>query len=121
MMKRSLGIAPVCSIALCAACLKGTNGRASGMMRFRLAYGTIERLVIEAAQQEGEKPSFENLPDTGMVMRTRTDANTGTKFNEFYGKRSFIADMWRPGRKVERIVDRRTGNAIWGRPLPAAR
>jgi hypothetical protein len=82
---------------------------------------TIERLVIEAAQQEGEKPSFENLPDTGMVMRTRTDANTSTKFNEFYGKRSFIADMGRPGRKVERIVDRRTGNAIWGRPLPAAR
>ena len=55
---------------------------------------TIERLVIEAAQQEAEKPSFENLPDTGMVMRTRTDANVGTKFNEFYGKRSLVGPTW---------------------------
>jgi hypothetical protein len=46
-------------------------------------------------------------------MRTRVDANTGTKYNEFFGKRSYIADMGRPGRRVAKIVDRRTGQAIW--------
>jgi hypothetical protein len=30
---------------------------------------------------------------------------------------TFIADMGRPGRKVERIVDRNSGHAIWGKPF----
>jgi hypothetical protein len=41
----------------------------------------------------------------------------GEKVTEFYGTRSFIADMGRPGRQVERIVDRRTGNVIFGKPF----
>ena len=84
------------------------------------AMDSIEALVLQSAQQEGERPSFENLPDIGMVMRTRTDANTGTKYNEFYSKQSFIADMGRPGRQVERIVDRRSNSVIWGKPLSQA-
>jgi hypothetical protein len=71
--------------------------------------------LLQAARREGENRSPENLPDDGIIMRVRTDANTGGKFHEFHGKRSFIADMSRPGRKVERIVDRRTGQAIWGK------
>jgi hypothetical protein len=59
---------------------------------------TIERLVLEAAQQEGEKPSFDNLPSDGsLVARHRVDADTGSKVTEFYGKRSFIADMGKAG------------------------
>jgi hypothetical protein len=85
------------------------------------AFVHFKAQVIEAAQQEGEKPSFENLPDDGMVMRTRTDANTGTKFNEFFGKRSYIADMGRKGRRVAAIIDRNSGNCIWGTPLRQAR
>jgi hypothetical protein len=80
-----------------------------------VVFDNFERMLLDAATAEGERPSEANLPDTGMVMRTRTDANTGTKYNEFYGKRSFIADMGRPGRQVERIVDRNSGQAIWGR------
>jgi hypothetical protein len=85
------------------------------------ARANIEALVIDAARLEGERPSADNLPDEGTVMRTRTDANTGTKFNEFFGRRSFIADMGRPGRPVARIVDRKTGNCIWGTAFPSAR
>jgi hypothetical protein len=77
------------------------------------AFVNFENMIIEAAKAEGERPSVENLPDDGMVMRTRVDANTGTKYNEFFGKRSYIADMGRPGRRVAKIVDRRTGQAIW--------
>jgi hypothetical protein len=79
-----------------------------------VVFDNFERMLLDAARQGGEKPSFENLPDTGMVMRVRTDANTGTKYNEFYGKRSFIADMGRPGRNVERIVDRRSTRSSGG-------
>jgi hypothetical protein len=81
----------------------------------------FERMLLDAAKVEGERPSVENLPaDGSMVMRTRTDDMNG-KSIEWFGKRSFIADMGGPGRPVERIVDRRTGNAIWGRPFSQAR
>ena len=81
----------------------------------------FESELIKAAQQEGASPSEANLPDDGIIMRTRTDSNTGGKFNEFYGKTSFIRDMSRPGRRVVAVIDRNTGQAIWGRPFPVAR
>lgn len=80
------------------------------------AMDTIEALVLQAAQLEGQRPSFENLPDTGMVVRHRTD-DMGQRVTEFFGRRSFIADMGRPGRPVERIVDRNSGQTIWGKPF----
>jgi hypothetical protein len=85
------------------------------------ARATIEALVIDAAKAEGERPSTENLPDTGMIMRTRTDADTGTKYNEFYGRESFIAQMGRSGRRVAKIVDPRSQAVIWGRNFDQAR
>jgi hypothetical protein len=81
----------------------------------------FEAMLLRAARAEGERPSVENLPaDGSMVMRTRTD-DTNAKFNEFFGRRSFIADMGRPGRPVERIIDRRSNSVIWGKPLGQAR
>ena len=77
--------------------------------------------MLAAAQAEGLKPSPENLPDTGMIMRIRTDANTGGKFNEFYGKRSFIADMGREGRRVACIRNPHDNSVLWGQPLQQAR
>ncbi len=85
------------------------------------AMDNIERMVLDAARQEGLQPSFDNLPPDGsIVMQTRSDANTGGKFNEFFGRESFIKKMGRPGRKVLRIVDPRSGNAIWGAPFSRA-
>jgi hypothetical protein len=87
-----------------------------------IVFDNFETELIKAAIAEGQRPSASNLPDDGsMVMRTRTDANTGTKFNEFYGTESFIRGFTRPGRRVAAIIDRNTGQAIWGRPLPTAR
>jgi hypothetical protein len=82
----------------------------------------FEEILLDAAKAEGLTPSEANLPPSGeIVMRTRSDANTGGKFNEFFGTESFIKSMGREGRKVVAIVDRRTGNCIWGRPLQQAR
>jgi hypothetical protein len=78
------------------------------------AMDTIERLVIEACKLEGANPSYDNLPSDGsLVARHRVDADTGSKVTEFFGRRSFLADMGRPGRRVAKIMDRRTGQAIW--------
>jgi len=37
--------------------------------------------LLQAARREGENSSPENLPDDGIIMRVRTDANTGGKFH----------------------------------------
>jgi hypothetical protein len=80
------------------------------------AFVNFEKMLLEAATAEGERPSVENLPPDGtIVMRVRSDENTGGKFNEFFGTTSFIKEMGREGRKVAAIVDRRTGQAIWSR------
>jgi hypothetical protein len=39
----------------------------------------------------------------------------------WFGKESFIKQMGRPGRRVLRICDPRSGNVIWGKPFPQAR
>ena len=78
-------------------------------------------MLLDAAKAEGERPSLDNLPPSGeLVARHRTD-DMNAKVTEWYGRDSFIKSMGRPGRPVERIVDRRSGNAIWGRPFDRAR
>jgi hypothetical protein len=77
------------------------------------ALRNFEAMLIQAATGEGEHPSADNLPSDGsMIMRTRTDANTGTKFNEFYGRCSFIADMSRGGQRVLRLMNPKTGDVL---------
>ena len=85
-----------------------------------IVFDNFEALIIEAAKREGAKPSIDNLPPDGsLVSRTRVDDMNGKSIN-WYGTTSFIKDMSRPGRKVRCIVDRRSGNAIWGNPLRQA-
>jgi hypothetical protein len=85
-------------------------------------FDNFERMIIEAAMAEGLKPSFENLPPSGeLVARHRVDAATGEKHTDWYGRKSFIYDLGRPARRVERIVDRRSGSVIWGAAFPSAR
>jgi hypothetical protein len=38
-----------------------------------------------------------NLPDSGMIQRNRVDENTGAKSIEWFGRRSFIADLNQSG------------------------
>jgi hypothetical protein len=82
-----------------------------------IVFDNFENELIKAATAEGASPSFENLPSDGsLVARHRTD-DMGQRVTEFYGRRSFIADMGRPARQVERIVDRNSGQTIWGKPF----
>ena len=83
-----------------------------------IVFDNFEAELIKAATAEGQRPSVDNLPDDGsMVMRNSVDSATGERMTEFFGRRSFIADMGRPGRPVERIVDRNSGQTIWGKPF----
>ena len=78
----------------------------------------IEALVIKAAMAEGLKPSPENLPrDGSLIRRERTDQDTGARSIEWLGRRSFIADMGRESQLVARIADPRRGIVHWGEPL----
>jgi hypothetical protein len=77
----------------------------------------FERMLLDAAKAEGARPSIDNLPPSGeLVARHRTD-DMNAKVTEWYGRDSFIKSMGRPGRPVERIVDRRNGSVLWGRPF----
>jgi hypothetical protein len=86
-----------------------------------IVFDNFEAMLLQAAKAEGERPSIDNLPSNGaLVARHRTD-DMGSRVTEWFGKQSFIADMGRPGRRVVRIVDRRSGQVIWGQPFPSAR
>lgn len=62
------------------------------------AFDNIEKMLLQAALGEGLRPSFDSLPQDGsMISRVRVDDATGEKSINFYGRRSFIADMGRPG------------------------
>jgi hypothetical protein len=85
------------------------------------ARANIEALVIAAAKAEGARPSEANLPPSGeMISRTRID-DMNQRMTEWFGRESFIKSLGRPGRPVERIVDRRSNSVIWGKPLSQAR
>jgi hypothetical protein len=82
-----------------------------------VVFDNFEKMLLDAAKAEGERPSIDNLPPSGeLVARHRTN-DMNAKVTEWYGRDSFIKSMGRPGRPVERIVDRRTGQAIWGKPF----
>jgi hypothetical protein len=83
-----------------------------------IVFDNFERMLLDAAKVEAASPSEANLPPDGsLVARHRTDSATGERMTEWFGTRSFIADMSRKGRPVERIVDRNSGQAIWGKPF----
>ena len=84
------------------------------------AMDNIEVMVLEAAKREGLAPSMENLPEDGTIIACPRSDDAGAKITEFFGRESFIKSMGRPGRKVAAIIDRRTGQAIWGRPFERA-
>ena len=63
-------------------------------------------MLLDAAVAEGDKPSFANLPKDGsMVTRVRVDPDSGHRRTEYFGRRSFIADLSMEPKRVVRIVD----------------
>jgi hypothetical protein len=77
-------------------------------------FDNFEAMLLQAARAEGERPSAANLPSDGsLISRTRIDQATGEKSLDWYGTESFIKQMGRPGRRVEKIIDRRSNQAIW--------
>ena len=85
------------------------------------AYLNFERMIIDAAKAEGERPSFDNLPPSGeLISRTRTDEDSGAKATHWYGRESFIKELGRPAHKVVRVCDPRTQNILWGAPFSRA-
>jgi hypothetical protein len=78
----------------------------------------FESMLLTAAMGEALRPSPENLPrDGSLIRRERTDEH-GARSVEWLGRRSFIADMGRPSGRVLRFVDRKNGNAVvWGMPF----
>jgi hypothetical protein len=96
--------------------------RADELAYSQNAFANFERDLLQAAEQEALRPSEANLPPSGeLLQRVRVDPDTGERSTVFFGKRSFIADLSRPGQKVERIVNPRSGDVLWGAPFPKAR
>jgi hypothetical protein len=86
-----------------------------------IALDNLEEQLISEAAREAANPSESNLPPSGeLISRTRTD-DMGEKSINWYGKESFIKSMGRPGRRLERIIDRRSNSVIWGKPLSQTR
>ena len=82
----------------------------------------VEKQVLEAAVAEGLAPSTENLPQSGeIVQRRRSDSNTGSRINEFFGTESYIKQMSRPGRRLLRLMDPRSGRVLIGPNFDQAR
>jgi hypothetical protein len=81
------------------------------------ALRNFEQMLIEAATGEGEHPSEANLPEDGsMIERHRVD-DMGQRMTEFFGRESFIKSMGRPGRRVLRLCNPKTGDVLKGPPF----
>jgi hypothetical protein len=86
-----------------------------------VVFDNFEAMLLAAAALEGSKPSIANLPEDGSIIERHRVDDMGQRMTEFYGRESFIKDFGRPGRRVRCIRDAKTGQAIWGNPLPQAR
>jgi hypothetical protein len=85
------------------------------------AMTNLEAMLLEAAKAEAQRPSQENLPPSGeLISRNRVDSATGERSVEWFGKESFIRGMGRPGRRVLRLMDPKTGSVLLGQPFSKA-
>jgi hypothetical protein len=97
------------------------NVRADDLGSQPVVFDNFERMLLDAAKVEGEKPSFENLPASGeLISRNRIDSATGERMTEWFGRESFIKSMGREGRKLLHIKNPQTGDVLWGKPLEQA-
>ena len=101
------------------------------------AYLNFEQMIIDAAKAEGEHPSEANLPrDGSLIARQRVDDATNAKWTEYFGRSSFIKELGREGRRVQkssilfmarcgarRSAERAEVSKFWrkGTPAPTAK
>jgi hypothetical protein len=98
------------------------NVRADDISGQAIVFDNFETMLLKAAEQEGLKPSYDNLPSSGeLISRVRTDEDTGAKATHWYGRESFIKELGRPAHKVMRVCDPRTQNILWGAPFDRGR
>ena len=82
-----------------------------------IALDNIEGLMLRAAAVQTDEPHPSTLPPAGQhVSRTRVDESSGQKKTEWFGRKSFIADIGLPGRRVVRIQKR---PSVVRRTIPA--
>jgi hypothetical protein len=95
--------------------LHGIDKRLDGQ-----ALDNFESMMLRAGGLQAEAPHESTLPETGHVARQRVDPQTGVKSTEWFGRRSFIHDMYAPAPKIARIIDPTPPypRVIWGAPFP---
>ena len=102
---------------------RNSIGRIGASQLLLTAGDNPERLRSEAsfASLCGVSPvpgkTVRHRHNRGMVQRNRVDENTGAKSIEWYGKRSFIADLNQSGRRVLRIFHPPSKQVLFGPPL----
>jgi hypothetical protein len=92
--------------------------RADDLGSQAVVFDNFETALLKAAEQEGLKPSFSNLPSDGTLVARQRVGDMGEKSTEYYGTRSFIADLSRPAQRVVRIVDPNKGIVLQGPDFP---
>ena len=97
------------------------NVRADDISGQAIVFDNFESMLLKAAEQEGLKPSISNLPSDGTLVARQRVGDMGEKSTEYYGTRSFIADLSRPAQRVVRIVDPKKGIVLQGPDFPRAR
>jgi hypothetical protein len=81
----------------------------------------FEGMLFEALAEEAKRPTGSNLPEFPThprAVRHIVDDATGQRTTEYHAKRSFIANLSRPGHIVHRLTDG-NGHVLHGPPYPA--
>jgi hypothetical protein len=78
----------------------------------------LEPQLLQAAALQAAKPHPSSLPPEGFVARHVVDDETGRRKTEWHGRRSFIADMGRPGRRILRLQDPVNHRVLYGPGYP---
>jgi hypothetical protein len=61
----------------------------------------VEGPLLKAVNAEGDRPSPENTPaDGSLIKRERVDSATGLRTIDYYGRESFVKGFTRPGRRL---------------------
>lgn len=85
-------------------------------LRSRTMREMMEPMFRKAARLQADVPHPATLPPAGSFVARHKIDHAGRKILEWHGKRSFIADLTLPGRKVARII---AGNrVIYGPSFP---
>jgi hypothetical protein len=86
----------------------------------RSAIIPFEQQLFEALRKEAEQPTGDNLPESPDDPRARREVrdDSGRVAIIYKAKNSFIKGMGRPGMRVLRFCNPKTGQVLFGPPFP---